>query len=286
MPLDFRAAFRNVVSRFVASRRGNVAVIFAIACVPVIAAMGVAVDYTRAAQTSSAMQDALDAASLALSRRTDLSTMSQSQIQQFASNYFNANFHNSEIQDLKLNASYSVTGPSVTISASGKLPTDFMGILGTKDVSIGKSSTTVWGEARLRVALALDNTGSMLDYDKIGALKTATHNLLTQLKGAAAVDGDVYVSIIPFVKDVNVKNIANTPYDSTPWLRWDLWNAPTMEASTAACADTAEPAAEPPGAGARGAGTTTPADSPPRAAARITATPGPTTTPVLGRLRH
>ena len=36
------------------------------------------------------------------------------------------------------------------------------------------------------------------------ALKTASHNLLTQLKNAAQVDGDVYVSIIPFGKDVNV----------------------------------------------------------------------------------
>jgi hypothetical protein len=31
------------------------------------------------------------------------------------------------------------------------------------------------------VALVLDNTGSMADYDKIGALKTATHGLLNQL---------------------------------------------------------------------------------------------------------
>ena len=39
---------------------------------------------------------------------------------------------------------------------------------------------------------------------KIDALKTATKALLDQLKAAAAKDGDVYVSIIPFSKDVNV----------------------------------------------------------------------------------
>ena len=67
--------FVRTSARFAASCSGNVAIIFAIACIPVIAAMGLAVDYTRAAQTTSAMQDALDAASLALSRQTNLSTM-------------------------------------------------------------------------------------------------------------------------------------------------------------------------------------------------------------------
>ena len=36
------------------------------------------------------------------------------------------------------------------------------------------------------------------------ALKTASQNLLTQLKSAAITPEDVYVSIVPFNKDVNV----------------------------------------------------------------------------------
>ena len=214
--------------RFAASQSGNVAVIFAIASIPLIAAMGVAVDYTRAAQTNSAMQDALDAASLALSRRADLSTMTSAQVLDFAKNYFKANFRNSELQNLVVTASYKSTGPSVTLSANGTLPTDFMGIIGTANVPLAVSSSTVWGEAKLRVALALDNTGSMSSSSKMTALKTATHNLLTQLKGAATVSGDVYVSIIPFVKDVNV---GSTNYNQN-WVKWngsastdaDLWD--------------------------------------------------------------
>ena len=64
--------------------------------------------------------------------------------------------------------------------------------------------TTKWGSSRLRVALVLDVTGSMASDGKMTALKTATKNLLTQLKSAATQNGDVYVSIIPFNKDVNV----------------------------------------------------------------------------------
>ena len=84
------------------------------------------------------------------------------------------------------------------MSASADMPTVFMSILGFKTLTVTGSSTAKWGSVRLRVALVLDNTGSMADNGKIGALQTATNNLLTQLQGAATTNGDVYVSIIPF----------------------------------------------------------------------------------------
>jgi hypothetical protein len=66
------------------------------------------------------------------------------------------------------------------------------------------------------VALVLDNTGSMSQYGKLTALKTATNNLLSQLQSAATQNGDVYVSIIPFVKDVNVDPVNHT----ANWIDW------------------------------------------------------------------
>ena len=53
------------------------------------------------------------------------------------------------------------------------------------------------------------------------ALKSATKSLLTQLKTAATQNGDVYVSIIPFSKDVNVGS-ANY---SANWIDWDDWES-------------------------------------------------------------
>jgi hypothetical protein len=93
------------------------------------------------------------------------------------------------------------------------------------DMPFAASSTSVWGQSRLRVALVLDNTGSMSETDssgtsKISALKTASKNLLTQLKNAAQSDGDVYVSIIPFSKDVNV----GTANASASWIDWTNWD--------------------------------------------------------------
>jgi hypothetical protein len=64
--------------------------------------------------------------------------------------------------------------------------------------------------------LVLDNTGSMSSDGKMAALKTATKNLIDQLHGAATTDGDVYVSIIPFSKDVNLGK-SNFAAD---WIYW------------------------------------------------------------------
>src|SRR6185369_11823136 len=59
-----------------------------------------------------------------------------------------------------------------------------------------------------------------LDDGKMPALITATNNLLNQLKAAAVSNGDVYVSIVPFVKDVNV-GAGN--YQAT-WIDWTDWD--------------------------------------------------------------
>ena len=75
--------------------------------------------------------------------------------------------------------------------------------------------------SRLRVALVLDNTGSMADNGKMDAMKTAAKNFLDPAQEAATSNGDVYVSIIPFSKDVN---IGASNYTQT-YIRWDLWDA-------------------------------------------------------------
>ena len=52
------------------------------------------------------------------------------------------------------------------------------------------------------------------------ALKTATNDLLTQLKNAATNSADIYVSIIPFAKDVNV----GSGNYAASWIDWSDWD--------------------------------------------------------------
>src|SRR5204862_7245483 len=112
-------------------------------------------------------------------------------------------------------------GSQRTVNASGTVPVTFMKVAGLSSLNSNVTSTVKWGNSRLRVALVLDNTGSMADSGKITALKTATNNLLTQLKNAVVNNGDVYVSIIPFVKDVNVDPVN---YNQS-WISWTDWNS-------------------------------------------------------------
>ena len=90
------------------------------------------------------------------------------------------------------------------LNASASVPTSLLGIIGINKIDLNLTSTSKWGETRLRVALVLDNTGSMAQNGKMTALIAATKSLLGQLQNAATVNGDVYVSIVPFVKDVNL----------------------------------------------------------------------------------
>jgi Flp pilus assembly protein TadG len=53
------------LSRFRRDKRGNVAIIFAIAAIPLISAIGCAVDYSMATRMKAKLQSAADAASIA-----------------------------------------------------------------------------------------------------------------------------------------------------------------------------------------------------------------------------
>jgi Flp pilus assembly protein TadG len=209
-----------LLQRFLQDRRGGITPMFALAIIPVFGLIGAAVDYSRANSVRAAMQAAADSTALMLSK--DASTLTASQLSTKATAYFQAMFNRPEAKSLTITPVYSTTGgSSLTITASSSVDTSFMKIMGYPQLNVGTSSTVRWGNSRLRVALVLDNTGSMNDYNKIGALKTATTNLLTQFKNAATNNGDVYVSIIPFVKDVNVDS---SNYNAS-WIDWTDWNA-------------------------------------------------------------
>jgi Flp pilus assembly protein TadG len=216
------AAYRKLragLRRFTLNSAGNVALTFGIATFPILGAVGAAVDFSRANDVKSAMQSALDATALMLSR--DAATLSTDDLNTKAKNYFLAMFVRPEATNVTVTASYSQSGGSqVIVNGAAKVPTAIMGIVGYNSININGSSTAKWCSERLRGALALDNTGSMSSDGKMDALKSATKSLLLQLKGAASTNGDVYVSIIPFSKDVNV---GKTNYNAS-WIDWTDWN--------------------------------------------------------------
>jgi Flp pilus assembly protein TadG len=214
MMIAWKKLYRKFTS-FAVARGGNVVITFALATLPILGFVGAAVDYSRANSMKAAMQTALDSTALMLSK--EASTDTEDQLKANALKYFTALFNRSEAQNIAINVAYNTDGGSkVVISATAQLPADFTKILGYDMFNVNAQSTSKWGITRLRVALVLDNTGSMADDGKMPALQSATQGLLTQLQGAVTTAGDVYVSIVPFVKDVNV---GATAYNST-WIYW------------------------------------------------------------------
>lgn len=212
------ARLRQTLRNFRFARGGNVAITFALASLPIIGGVGAAVDYSRANYVKANMQTKLDAVALMLSKEAAADT--NNQLQTNASKYFLALFNPPEAQNIKISVTYSSSGGSnLVVNGSAAVPTTFAAVLGLNTINISSSSTVKWGMSRLRVALVLDNTGSMSSNGKMSALQTATKNLLSQLSSAAQTNGDVYVSIIPFAKDVNVDPSNN----NNSWIDWTEW---------------------------------------------------------------
>jgi Flp pilus assembly protein TadG len=222
---SFRNQARSAARRFVGANEGNIAVIFCIALVPLLGFVGAAVDYTRANAARSSMQAALDSTALMVSKDLSQGIITTSDIATKAQAYFNALYTNKDANSVSVSATYTAsngsTGSTIQVNGSGAVTTDFLKVAGFPNLNFNTSSTAAWGTTKLRVALALDNTGSMADAGKMAALIPAAKNLIDQLKTSASASGDVYISIVPFSRDVNA-GPAN--YNSN-WINWASWDA-------------------------------------------------------------
>ena len=168
---------RALVCEFRTNKRGNVAVITALATLPMIAAAGCAIDYTTASMIKTKLQAAADAAALATvsqnsSAITTAKGMSGSGTvtggSTFAVNFFNANLATAPADTgyTSLSSSATVTRSGLTITSvvsfTAQVPTYFMGIMGYKDIALSGSSTASYSlPTYINFYLMLDVSGSM-----------------------------------------------------------------------------------------------------------------------------
>ncbi|MBN9039739.1 MAG: hypothetical protein BGP05_22495 [Rhizobiales bacterium 62-47] len=223
---SFLVSLRRTALQFAGDKQGNIAMLFAIALVPMLAMVGAAVDYSRANAARTSIQSALDTTALMISKDAAANpNLSPDDIQGLAKKYFAALYHNKDAPNVTVAATFAANsgsvGSTVSVTGYGTMRTDFMKVVNIPEIEINTSSKTAWGNARMRVAMVLDNTGSMADDGKMPAMQTAAKNLIDQLSKLSKTPGDMYISIIPFAKDVNV-DPANY---NAPWIRWTEWEA-------------------------------------------------------------
>ncbi|NPV20492.1 TadE/TadG family type IV pilus assembly protein [Bradyrhizobium aeschynomenes] len=164
---DLLARFRRDVS-------GNVAVTFAIVCVPVITAVGCGIDYSRNNQMRAKLQAAVDAASVGAVSRTAPAFIAAGSMtgdgpiavgNDDARKIFNGNMSGTSgytLNSLTPDVKKSGSVVSATVSFTATVPTMFMSIVGFKTMTLQGSSTAKASMPKyIDFYLLLDNSPSM-----------------------------------------------------------------------------------------------------------------------------
>jgi Flp pilus assembly protein TadG len=175
---------KNIVTRlqrftsgFLADGRGNVAVISALAAVPVVAAIGCVVDYSTATMIKTKLQAAADAATLAaVSANSPVVATAKSMTangtvtggQTYTQNFFDSNLAtapaNVGYNSPTRSASVSKTGTTINASLSytATVPTFFLGMIGHSTISVtGNSTSSYTLPSFIDFYLMLDVSASM-----------------------------------------------------------------------------------------------------------------------------
>jgi len=189
----------NKLSRLLFNKQGNVAIIFALALLPTLAAIGAAVDITRALQVKARLNSALDAAGLAAGKKIDASDAA---IIATANAYFQANYP-ADALGVPGALSVNITNDKIQLSVTANVETTIMKIMGFNDIDVSSTNEISREVTGLEIALALDNTGSMAG-TKLANLKTASHELIDILFGAENFPLYLKASLVPFAAGVNV----------------------------------------------------------------------------------
>jgi Flp pilus assembly protein TadG len=208
-----------LLRRLLRQDRGNTAITFAFALLPMLAAIGLAVDGGRVYLVKSQLSSAVDVTALTAARLyTDVNRDAK------AKEFFAANF-SADRGDVKLNpividASIQGATKTVVVTASADMPTYFMRIFGMTTVTVNERAKAARTDYPIELVMALDNTGSMVKnagggISRLAALKTAANTLIDSIFGGKEENPNVRVGIVPYTSYVNVGHLLEPGYVSS-----------------------------------------------------------------------
>ena len=187
------------------SARGNVAVMFALVLLPLIIAVGFAIDASQGLSTKRHVQHAVDAAALAGAHALNDSDISEAQITDIVKTIFFANLQTS-------NNSLACQDPLVTIDFIAKtvgvesdcnLPTMFgASISGLDEIPVANLSVSRAKFSKIDLALVLDVSGSMNNGTRMPAMKSAAKGLATKLLESST-GNDIRIGFAAYSDSVN-----------------------------------------------------------------------------------
>ena len=153
-----------ILAAFRRQNRGNVAVMFGIAVIPIILSIGAAVDYSLANRTKAVLDGIADATSLSAVNQSALA-ISASTEQKDAVKFFKtqaASLKSGSLSTVKAKVTDGPNGRTAVVTYKASVPTAFMGIIGFNTIPISGSSTAASAiPTYIDFYLLLDNTPSM-----------------------------------------------------------------------------------------------------------------------------
>ncbi|MGY6644465.1 MAG: pilus assembly protein TadG-related protein [Salinarimonas sp.] len=196
----------HVAHRFRGDVRANIALIFAIAVIPIIAAIGAALDYSRWADARSTVQAMVDATAMqVVGRSRDRDALDAAEKALFER--LQTVSHSPVIRNLQVLRENPVeeTQTLVAVTVDGGVPTTFMRFFGFTELPLFAQARTR-GELRsFEISLVLDVTGSMRFRGRLAALQDAAHGLIDTILPQGEPPGDrLLLNVVPYVTAVNI----------------------------------------------------------------------------------
>lgn len=216
------AELYQCASKFLKDRKGQAAITFGIAAVPLLIAVGSAIDYGRAVTARSALQQATDATALAIAHGylsiTSTSLTLTTPTQTYLTGAMNSpapsgvtvtyNGVTGTVNAATLNnISLSQNNTELCIKTTMIIPTMVMSIARFTYMTVGANACAQSGQT-YEVALVLDNSGSMAELaggqSKMASLITAASQLVDILIPSGTATPTTAISVTPFTALVNV----------------------------------------------------------------------------------
>jgi Flp pilus assembly protein TadG len=199
--------------RFQRDERGVVAIIYALAMMPLLMFAGSVIDYSRAQQTKARLQIAIDGIALKLGKlnlNVDLTAYAgpaQTQVEQIMTG------------TTARNITVTITRPgdgAVRVDGVADTPTTLTNLFGFTKLTTRATSVVSRGVGNLEIALVLDNTGSMTQNSKLSRLKTAATNMVDTLASQTdpSKPNALKFAVVPFSMTVNV----GSTYANATWM--------------------------------------------------------------------
>ncbi len=215
----------QLFKKFFKDTNGTIALTFGVAAVPIVMAMGVALDYVQASQLQAKFLMAADNAGLAAAS-SDASD--DAALNKIVKDYLKKNgalTGNFPPPTVKV---VTLDNGNLKISLNTNMSTSMMRIVGQNSIKVSATSIVSREYGDMDVALVLDNTGSM-GGRKLSTLKKASKELVNTLRDSKGRDSEIRFGLVPFADYVNIgmKNRnaswADIDPDSTKRVRKTRW---------------------------------------------------------------